>query len=49
MAKKTKILGAYEKSCPVCGGVVYKLKTSIGTIYQCKCGMCTQNNILEER
>lgn len=48
MAKGAKILGAYSNKCPLCNGVVYKLKTSIGIFYQCRCGMCTQNNILEE-
>lgn len=36
---KPVILGAYENLCPMCGGM-YKLMTTIGVIYQCKCG-CT--------
>ncbi|CEP79267.1 Uncharacterised protein [[Clostridium] sordellii] len=33
------ILGAREKKCIHCDGVVYKLKTKLGVFYQCSnCG-----------
>lgn len=39
--RKAKILGAYENKCVHCRGIVYKLKTSLGIIYQCKICGCT--------
>jgi len=39
--KKLKIMGAYENACPTCEGIVYKLSTRLGILFQCKnCG-CT--------
>lgn len=35
---KAKILGAYANKCEMCNGVMYKLKTKMGIVYQCKCG-----------
>lgn len=33
------ILGARENKCPICDGIVYKLKTKLGIFYQCSnCG-----------
>lgn len=32
---KAKILGAYAEKCEYCGGIVYKLLTSLGIVYQC--------------
>lgn len=43
MAKRAKILGAKADACNRCGGIVYKLLTSIGIVYQCKCGNTYQN------
>ena len=40
---KAKILGAYAEQCEHCGGIVYKLLTSLGIIYQCKCGATYQS------
>ena len=41
---KVKILGAYAEKCEHCNGIVYKLLTSsLGIIYQCKCGATYQN------
>ena len=37
---KTKIL--YADQCEYCGGIVYKLLTSLGIAYQCKCGATYQ-------
>lgn len=39
---KAKILGAYAEKCTHCNGAVYKLLTSLGIIYQCKCGATYQ-------
>ncbi|CZR99310.1 hypothetical protein CDFC105_72916 [Clostridioides difficile] len=40
---KTKIIGGRENECPVCGGSVFKLKTTIGIVWQCKdCGCMYQ-------
>lgn len=39
---KAKILGAYAEQCEYYGGIVYKLLTSLGIIYQCKCGATYQ-------
>lgn len=39
--KKLKIIGAYENACPLCDGIVYRLSTGLGILFQCKnCG-CT--------
>ena len=35
---KAKILGASAEKCEYCTGVVYKLLTSLGIVYPCKCG-----------
>lgn len=40
---KAKILGAYADKCE-CGGIVYKLLTSIGVVYQCKTCRTTYQN-----
>ena len=39
---KAKILGAYAEKCDLCNGIVYKLLTSLGIVYQCKCGATYQ-------
>lgn len=34
-----KMLGAKEGMCKHCDGIVYKLRTKLGVLYQCsKCG-----------
>lgn len=40
---KVKILGAYAEKCEHCNGIVYKLLTSLGIVYQCKCGAMYQS------
>ena len=39
-----KILGAYADRCEHCGGIVYKLMTSFGVVYQCKTCRTTYQN-----
>lgn len=39
---KAKILGAYAEKCDHCSGIVYKLLTSLGIVYQCKYGATYQ-------
>lgn len=47
--KKLKIMGAYEKNCPMCDGIVYKLLTGLGIIYQCqKCGCTYEGSDINE-
>lgn len=36
-----QILAAKSESCDMCKGIVYKLKTTAGILYQCSsCGCC---------
>ncbi|MBY2477578.1 hypothetical protein [Clostridioides sp. ZZV14-6387] len=37
---KLKIIGGRENECPVCGGSIFKLKTNIGIVWQCKDCSC---------
>lgn len=47
--KKLKIIGAYENACPLCDGIVYRLSTGLGIIYQCKnCGCTYEGSDLNE-
>ncbi len=41
---KLKIIGGRENECPVCSGSIFKFKTNIGIVWQCKdCGCMYQD------